>query len=161
MPFALIVTWAILVTFYSAYLLSQKIFSVFSFTHPEDQITEAELSEAIANTVTAAVRFERSRYTNGSIADDEFYSVSSNAFFTKPGSLLKVQTDVDVTSYSLSSERSLSRIIFQSKTINDSIIPILHSSFGRLPLEFSRMDYQSWIECMILVNSMTMLLSRT
>lgn len=97
--------------------------SNFNFTLSETQAKELEINSTVADTIARAVQFEKSRYTDGDVADDEFYRVPSNASHVNPGTLLKVQSDVDTTAYLLPPETALSRIMFQSKTINGTAVP--------------------------------------
>lgn len=94
-----------------------------NFTLSETQAKELEINSTVADTIATALEFEKSRYTNGYVADDEFYRVPTNASHANPGTLLKVQSDVDTTAYSLPPETALSRIMFQSKTINGTAVP--------------------------------------
>lgn len=94
-----------------------------NFTLSETQAREAEINSVVADTIATALRFEQSSYANGSVADDEFYQVPRNTSNASPGTLLKVQSDVDTSAYTLPPQTALSRIIFQSKTINGTLIP--------------------------------------
>lgn len=122
MPSAFILIKAVFIAFHSIYFHLPRALAMFNFILSEDQIREAEIDRTTANTVIEAVQFQRSRYINDLVADDEFYHGLNKDSFAKPGSLLKVQSNVDITVYTLSSETALSRIIFQFKTINGSAV---------------------------------------
>lgn len=94
-----------------------------NFTLSETQAKELEINSSTADIIATALQFEKSRYTNGDVADDDFYRVPSNALHANPGTLLKVQSDVNTTLYSLPPETAVSRIMFQSKTINSTAVP--------------------------------------
>lgn len=97
-----------------------------NFTLSDSQAVEAEINSTAADTIAAALRFEQSNYANGFVAsDDEFYQVPRNASsnVANPGTLLKVQSDIDTSAYTLPPETALSRILFQSKTLNGIAVP--------------------------------------
>ena len=87
------------------------------------QIQKAGLSSRIANNVAVALNFERSNWVNGSVAQDAFYRVPSNATGAPAGALLKLQSDANTSAYTLPLSTAISRIMFQTKTLNGSTAP--------------------------------------
>ena len=118
MPFDRFLVRALAIALLLIYSNSHGTLAMSNFTLSEAQIKEAELNSTIADIINETVRFQRSRYTNGLVGDDEFYQVPSNASHADPGTLLKAQSDVDTTAYTLPPETALSRFMFQSKTYN-------------------------------------------
>lgn len=57
------------------------------------------------------------------MSDEEFYQVLRNASDAPAGALLKLQLDANMSAYTLPSNTALSRIIFQTSTLNSSKIP--------------------------------------
>ena len=76
---------------------------------------------------TAAVNvhnFELSYRARPSVADDPFYSVPNNATSVRPGGLLKVERETNTSLYTLAPNLSLSRLMYQSKTSNGTVVPV-------------------------------------
>ncbi len=128
----------ILIFKYYPQAISATTITKTNFTLSESQAKEAEINSTVAEIIVAALRFEQSNYAyNGFVADDEFYRVPRNASIlnARPGTLLKVQSDVDTFAYTLPPEMALSRIMFQSKTLNGTAVPasayILWPSYPR------------------------------
>lgn len=88
-----------------------------------DQSAQAGISETLANNVAIALEFEKAKWANGSVDDDDFYSVPQNTSTAPVGSLLKVQVDSNTSAYTLPPNTALSRIMYQTETLNGSKIP--------------------------------------
>jgi pimeloyl-ACP methyl ester carboxylesterase len=67
--------------------------------------------------------FERSLWTNGSVADEDFYRVPANTSCAPAGSLLKLQVNANASAYLLPPGLTISRFLYQTKTFNGSLIP--------------------------------------
>jgi len=87
------------------------------------QNVQAGISETLAHNVAIALEFEKAKWANGSVDDDEFYSVPRNASLAPVGALLKVQVDSNTSAYTLPPNTALSRIMYQTETLNGSKIP--------------------------------------
>lgn len=74
--------------------------------------------------VVEALQFEQSNWSNGSVSDDPFYTVSDDAAEAPPGTLLKVEEDVDTSTYTLPPATALSRFVYQSENLNGSRVPV-------------------------------------
>ena len=74
-------------------------------------------------TVAEAVAFEKSNWVNGPVSEDPFYTVSSDTAGAAPGTLLKVEKNTPSTGYSLPPSIALSRIVYQSKSLNGHSVP--------------------------------------
>ena len=72
---------------------------------------------------SAAAEFERGLFTNGPVASDAFYSVPASSLKASPGTLLKVEVDSNASLYNLPPSVSISRIMFQSATLQGSPVP--------------------------------------
>ncbi len=79
--------------------------------------------QSLPEIVRAAVDYEESQFSNGPVLDDPFYIVPKGSAEAAPGTLLKVEKDVNTSTYTLPPATALSRIIFQSKSLNGSSVP--------------------------------------
>lgn len=96
-----------------------------SFTLSDEQIAFANLPETVANNVNVALRFEQSNWATGSVLSDPFYTdLPANATDAPAGSLLKVEPFTDTSTYTIAPTLALSRIIYQSKTLNGTTVPV-------------------------------------
>ncbi|KAI9792363.1 MAG: hypothetical protein M1833_001095 [Piccolia ochrophora] len=85
---------------------------------------KAGLKETLISKVAAAFLHEACNYANGSVFEwDDFYRVPQGTFNAPAGALLKVQQAVDTSTYTLPPTTMLSRIMYQSKTLNGSLVP--------------------------------------
>lgn len=80
--------------------------------------------EQLPNGVKESLEFERSNWTNGSVVDDPFYDAPQEAFDSPPGTLLKIEKDVDTSKYLIPPTASLSRFMYQSETLRGSKVPV-------------------------------------
>lgn len=94
-----------------------------TFSLSQDQILAAGLDEITVNNVNLAARFERTNWAGSSVAEDTFYDPPSNSSYLPPGSLLSVDSKTNTSLYTLPPSVALSRILFQSETINGSSVP--------------------------------------
>ena len=78
--------------------------------------------EAVPN-AAKLLAYERTLWTNGSVADEDFYRVPPNTSGAPAGSLLKLQLDANTSAYALPPGTALSRILYQTKTLNGSTVP--------------------------------------
>lgn len=76
-----------------------------------------------ASDVQAALAFERSTWANGSVDDESFYRVPSNSSHLPAGTLLKLQLYTNTSLYTLPPQTALSRILYQTKNLNGSLVP--------------------------------------
>ena len=97
--------------------------SIFSLT--DSQISSANLSETVANNVNIALRFEQTNWATGSVFKDPFYTdLPANASSAPAGSILKIESFTNTSLYTIAPTLALSRIIYQSKTLNGSLVPV-------------------------------------
>ncbi|KAF1983687.1 secretory lipase [Aulographum hederae CBS 113979] len=94
-----------------------------SFTLSQPQIDAVGINSTIASNINVAVNFERSNWATGSVDSDPFYSVPSNSSSFPAGSLIKLQTYVNTSTYTLPPDVALSRIIYQTETLNGTTVP--------------------------------------
>lgn len=70
------------------------------------------------------VAFERTLWANGSVVTEEdFYRVPIDTSSLPAGSLLKLQLDANTSAYALPPGTALSRILYQTKNLNGSLVP--------------------------------------
>ena len=72
---------------------------------------------------SAAAEFEHGLFTNGPVASDAFYNVPANSLEASPGTILKVEVDSNASLYNLPPSVSISRIMYQSATLQGSPVP--------------------------------------
>ena len=89
----------------------------------QDQKLSAGINDTVAKSIEISLNFERSNWANGSVDDDPFYRVPSNASNAPPGSLLKLQVNANTSAYTLPPNTALSRLLFQTETLNGSTVP--------------------------------------
>lgn len=74
--------------------------------------------------IPESLEFEKSNWTNGSVANDPFYDAPREGSDSPPGTLLKIEKDVDTAKYSLPPSCALSRFVYQSETLRGSKVPV-------------------------------------
>lgn len=87
------------------------------------QKLNAAINDSLANNIEVALNFERSNWANGSVHTDPFYRVPGNASTAPFGSLLKLEVRANTSSYTLPPNTALSRILYQSRTLNGTPVP--------------------------------------
>jgi pimeloyl-ACP methyl ester carboxylesterase len=78
----------------------------------------------LPSSVQVSLDFERSRWAHGSVKTDTFYDVPPNTSKLPAGSLLKVHEDANSSAYTIPPNTAISRFIYQSKTLNGSLVPV-------------------------------------
>jgi hypothetical protein len=94
-----------------------------TFSLSQEQILAAGLDNVTAHNTDLAARFERTNWAGNSVSKDSFYEPPSNSSYLPPGSLLSVEYNTNTSLYTLPASVALSRILFQSETINGSAVP--------------------------------------
>lgn len=74
--------------------------------------------------ISEALEFERSNWSDGSVADDAFYTVPADSTQVPAGTLLKVEKDVETSKYLLPPATALSRIMYQSENLSGALVPV-------------------------------------
>ena len=74
--------------------------------------------------ILKALEFEKTNWAKGSVLDDPFYKAPAESPQSAPGSLLKVDKDVDTTPYFIPGGTALSRIVYQSERLDGSPVPV-------------------------------------
>lgn len=104
-------------------VLSVVTLSVSRLYISDDQIRRADITRQIADATEAAWEFEQSTWASGSVQSDPFYRVQPTSASAAPGTLLRVEEATDVSRYTLPPGTALSRIIFQTRTLNGAAVP--------------------------------------
>lgn len=95
------------------------------FALSKEQIASLNLSDVAANNINVATRFEQTNWATGSVLQDSFYTdLPANASSAPAGGVLKVEASTDVGNYTIAPTLALSRIVYQSKTLNGSLVPV-------------------------------------
>ena len=79
---------------------------------------------SLPNNVQEALEFEKSNWVEGTVLDSEFYSVPKDSAKSAPGTIPKLEKNVDTSKFLLSPTNTLSRIIYQSETLKGSKLPV-------------------------------------
>lgn len=79
---------------------------------------------ALSEITRATLTFERYQWATGSVLEDAFYSVDKSSASVPPGTLIKVEKHTNTSLYSLPPGTALSRIVYQSKSFNGSLVPV-------------------------------------
>ena len=74
--------------------------------------------------LTGAHNFEQSYKVNPSVSDDPFYTAPANSTSAPAGTLLKVERESNTSLYTLPPTLSLSRFMYQSETLNGTLVPV-------------------------------------
>ncbi|KAK3169218.1 hypothetical protein OEA41_008601 [Lepraria neglecta] len=74
--------------------------------------------------VLDALKFEKANWAKGSVLDDPFYKCPADFAQASPGTLLKVEKDVDTGPYLIPAGTALSRILYQSEKLDGSLVPV-------------------------------------
>ena len=77
----------------------------------------------LPSNASAAAAFEKSLWTNGPVSSDSFYTAPTSSTRAAPGTLLKLETDANASTYTLAPGTAISRIMFQSETLQGAPIP--------------------------------------
>ncbi|ERF68468.1 hypothetical protein EPUS_03786 [Endocarpon pusillum Z07020] len=83
-----------------------------------------ELNVTLPDSARASLEFEESQWATGSVLDDSFYTVLPSSKDAAPGTLIKLEREVDSTLFTIPPATALSRFIFQSKALNGSAVPV-------------------------------------
>lgn len=83
-----------------------------------------DIPQPILKNVYEALNFERSNHANGRVEEDPFYRVPAMASRAKPGTLLKVEISTNTSKYTIPPNTALSRIMFASRNLNGSVVPV-------------------------------------
>ncbi|KAI4107797.1 MAG: hypothetical protein LQ339_002407 [Xanthoria mediterranea] len=81
------------------------------------------VNATLASDIAVALNFERSNWATGSVAEDLFYQVPSNASNATAGSLLKLEVHTNTSLYTIPPTTALSRFLFQTVDFNESAQP--------------------------------------
>ena len=120
----LVVCNVLLTRVYSQSLLTAQNVTFGSAFHlTERQQQDAGLNTSQVNNIEVALNFERSNWAHGSVGNDPFYRLPSNATSAPPGALLKLEVSANTSAYTLPPNTALSRILYQSRTLNGSSVP--------------------------------------
>ncbi|KAK0642708.1 hypothetical protein DIS24_g8781 [Lasiodiplodia hormozganensis] len=92
-----------------------------SYKLSAEQIAKAGISNITANNVEIALNFERTNWATQSVTNDPFYHIPSNINWTSSipaGTVFAVENVTNTSLYTLPAPISMSRIIYQTATIN-------------------------------------------
>lgn len=94
-----------------------------TYKTPADILAGTNISDVQAANIDVAINFERSNWATGSVTQDEFYEVPSDASSLPPGSIIKVQPFVNTTTYTLPPNTALSRILYTTRDVHNKTVP--------------------------------------
>ncbi|PLB50878.1 putative secretory lipase [Aspergillus steynii IBT 23096] len=97
-----------------------------SFELSSDQIKSAELTSDMADIINTIINFDRSQLANGGAHEDDFYNVQGvpkNQWPTAPGKTIKLQEFTDPSPFSIPPKTAMSRIVYSTTDLNDTLIP--------------------------------------
>jgi len=95
-----------------------------SYQLSQAQIDRAGIDETTAHNINVALKFERSNWVaTGSVTTDPFYTASCNTSHLPAGALLAVERNTDTSTYTLASTLAMSRILYQTETLNGTLVP--------------------------------------
>ena len=88
----------------------------------QDALTK--LKKTLPQPIQDALAFEQRQWTNGSVLTDPFYDVTGLDAEAAPGSFLKVEELCDPSQYMTPPMTAISRFIYQSRSLNGSLVPV-------------------------------------
>ena len=77
----------------------------------------------LPNDAAAALKYGESLKIHATVTEDEFYKVPTESANAPPGTLLKVEAETDTSHYMLPPATALSRFLYQSQTLQGSLVP--------------------------------------
>ena len=80
--------------------------------------------ERLSSFVKEILEFEKTNWVDGSVVDDIFYDAPQEALHAPPGTLLKIDKDVDTSKFMIPPTAALSRFVYQSETLRGSKVPV-------------------------------------
>ncbi|KAI9749235.1 MAG: hypothetical protein M4579_006951 [Chaenotheca gracillima] len=110
-------------TLTAAQLFSQNNTFNSTATLTASQIANAGIDTVTADNIAVALNFERSNYAHGPASGDDFYKAPKKLSRSPAGTVLKVQVDANASLYTLPPNTAISRILYQSKNFNGSVVP--------------------------------------
>ncbi|KAF2464809.1 prolyl aminopeptidase-like protein [Lindgomyces ingoldianus] len=91
---------------------------------PANTIPQSQMEASVPAITQQALQWEKDQWTSGSVFEDSFYTAPSNSSNAAPGTLLKVEQTTNTSCYALPPATALSRIIYQSQTLNGTLVPV-------------------------------------
>jgi pimeloyl-ACP methyl ester carboxylesterase len=89
------------------------------------QKASLNLTDSMASNFDVTLEFEQTNWATGSVNHDPFYTdLPANASHAPAGSLLKLEVFTNLTTYTVAPTVALSRFIYQSKTLNGTLVPV-------------------------------------
>lgn len=98
-----------------------------NFKLSSSQISSLNLPPYLVTSLEIAIRFERSRWATGSVfgpGNDFYTNLKSSKKSSPAGSVIKTMDSSFTTNYTIPPTLSLSHIVYQSKALNGSPVPV-------------------------------------
>ena len=83
-----------------------------------------ELKSSLPPPTRASLDFEESQWATGSVLGDSFYTVPQGSEDAAPGTVIKLEQEVNCSFFTIPPATALSRFIFQSKTLSGFAVPV-------------------------------------
>ncbi len=108
------------------FLLTSRVYALTmdAPTAVDDPPSREELKNTLPDLSRSSLDFEESQWATGSVLDDPFYTLLPSSEDVAPGTLIKLEQEVNSTLFTLPPATALSRFIFQSKALNGSAVPV-------------------------------------
>ena len=88
-----------------------------------EQPSQTDVRDSLPNITRAALEFEDLQWATGLVSEDRCYTAPKYSSEYVPGTLLKVEKITNTSLFTIPPSTALSRIMFQSKTLNGSAVP--------------------------------------
>ncbi|KAH8804863.1 Alpha/Beta hydrolase protein [Xylogone sp. PMI_703] len=117
--------WSYAVLWTTVTTVSQSTNFNSTFSLSQQQILEANFTAAEVESINNIINWERSQYAGGPTTEDIFYNppTINDTSSLQPGDLLKSEDFTNISTYSLSPNLGLSRILYVSQNLNGSSLP--------------------------------------
>lgn len=123
LAFALALSWLRCIDLAQAHSVRNTLSRITTGTITASQREQAGISQQVADDVSVALQYERSKWVYGSVSNEEFYRVPSGTADAPAGTLLKLQIDANTTAYTLPPNTAISRFLYQTKNLNGTKVP--------------------------------------
>ena len=82
------------------------------------------MEASLPDNIREALEFEKSNWSEDTVLDSEFYTVPKDSAESAPGTILKVEKNVDTSKFLLPPTNALSRFLYQSETLKGFKVPV-------------------------------------
>lgn len=94
------------------------------YVSPSTTASESNTETSLPDIAKQSIQWEQEQWADGSVLDNDFYTAPNGSSEAAPGTLLKLERETNVSLFSLPPATAISRFIYQSQTLNGSLVPV-------------------------------------